>query len=685
MVGIDPLLMTRLINGMKRASSIIPDVDRQVEHALTSLGIPLWGPSPLRAIGRQMSDQIPALQGRLDLILAEPDRVSGDDGILWANESAWLSKSPAEGAAAARTLATKLREQLGGHSLDPRLVAELERHANDPYFAMAFAMEVPPHELKALINRAYGAGLPTSARPSQLDAGTPDRLVTMLARLLGTASRGAGRMSLPDDYADRLVDGIENPQDAFAVRGLLQDGEFGHAFLLTTVRKLYDRDLAHPPDPSLPRDPWSMPGPRDAPPGDLSPMGTALLALAHHPAVAQDFFTDPQRRPLDYLMRRHHWHGDADARLGWAIEASATEFRDHDLPPGGSRGYKSALIASWAVHFWSDPKTQSNLPNTRPHLSRILAQYTGDVHRATRAFSEEVPGVMAYQDPDKNLHGTEPYGALFDATSIKRAMSWAFADDDAFRTVVAAHGVYATKMLDEVAGKIAAEVRADFAQWRKTHPGATPQQLNAARQDILEDRMSRSGGAEFTRATRGLSRTTWVITDAAHISDIEAAKAADARFATFKAMTEQVVELAPGPQGKLIGLLVDEAKVLILGQTRSSHEDTVRTNADSATTLAKHMFTDLTAATMMRHGLFGDGAVPAGTHPYKYRDFSPGSDGCFMTGGKIKSWASMNAEERRSYGEWLSLNETGRIFGPPDEAIEIGFASAKTYYSASGP
>ncbi|MET7463295.1 hypothetical protein [Nonomuraea sp. NPDC005501] len=411
MVGINPALMTQLINGMKRVSGTIPDVGLQVERALTSLDIPLWGPTPLGSIGRQMSEQIPALQGRLDLILATPDRESGKGGTLWANESDWLSKSPAEGAASAKAVAAELREQLEGHTLDAKTVAELERHKNDPYFALALAKEIPARELKALVARAYGTGLPRSERPSQRDVRTQDRLATMLSRILGAASHGVGSMKLPADYADRLVEDIDDPQNAFALKRLLQDGDFDHTFLLTLARKLYDKDVAHPPDPSLPRDPWTMPGPKDISPGDLSPMGTALVALAHHPAVAQDFFTDPQRRPLAYLMRKHAWDGDADGDLGWAIQAASTEFRDHDLPPGGSRGYKSALIASWAVRFWSDPKVQANLPHTRAHLGTVLAQYTGDVHRDLQSFSTKMPAVVTKADADKNLQSAEPYGS----------------------------------------------------------------------------------------------------------------------------------------------------------------------------------------------------------------------------------------------------------------------------------
>lgn len=45
-VGINPTLMTQLINGMKRVSSTIPDVGLEVERALTSLEHPTGGPDP---------------------------------------------------------------------------------------------------------------------------------------------------------------------------------------------------------------------------------------------------------------------------------------------------------------------------------------------------------------------------------------------------------------------------------------------------------------------------------------------------------------------------------------------------------------------------------------------------------------------------------------------------------------
>ncbi|MET8868775.1 hypothetical protein ABZW11_38105 [Nonomuraea sp. NPDC004580] len=677
--------MTQLINGMRRTAQTLPEVAVRIERDLTALGLHVWGPSHLHTVARRLTDQLPALQGRLDLILATPDRTLGKDGLLWADESAWLSKSPAEGTTNAQVLATRLRTEITAHALTPETVAALERHKNDPYFALAFTQLIGPAQLRALIARAYGSGLPPSERPLQYDVATQDRLTTILSTLLATASRGAGRLTLPPDYTNLLTADLHLPENAFALKRLLQDGTFDHAFLLTLVRKLYDLDLAHPPDLSLPRDTWTNPGPRDASPGDLSPMGTALVALAHHPAVAQDFFTDPDRRPLAYLMRTHPWHGTAGTDLAWAIESATTEFRDHDLPPAESRGYKSALLASWALHFWSDPKVRTNLPESRLHVGRILAAYIGDIHRDTKSFSDKSPGVVMSSDPDKNLPGAEPYGAKFNSEELRNLMRWTFDDDSAFETVVAAHGEYSSRMLDDAARRIAQEVENACTAWRRSHPGATQKEFDAMRQELLEEHMSRSGGGELAHAARSLAVTTWVIADAAQISRIEEAKEHDARLAAFKKMAESVVEFVAGPSEQVVGLISVTAENSVFRSEDTSREETARKDADTALSVTKHMFGDLTAAAMMRHGLFGDGTPPARTHPYHYKDFSPGADGHFLVDGRIRAWADMNQAQREAYEEWLAVNAVGRVYSRPSEAIAVGFKESESNYSGHRP
>jgi hypothetical protein len=149
-------------------------------------------------------------------------------------------------------------------------------------------------------------------------------------------------------------------------------------------------------------------------------------------------------------------------------------------------------------------------------------------------------------------------------------------------------------------------------------------------------------------------------------------------------MAEKIADLVPGPQGKFIGLMVDEAKKTIFDNIKAISEDHARDDADTGLVEAKNMFTDITVATMMRHGLFGDGSVPAQTHPYHYKDYSPGVAGHFMDHGKITPRGEMNAEQLRAYEEWLGVGDVGRVLGQPGNAIGDGFEDVENYYAGHG-
>lgn len=86
-------------------------------------------------------------------------------------------------------------------------------------------------------------------------------------------------------------------------------------------------------------------------------------------------------------MRDNPW-GD----LGRAIEAATTRFRDHDQPPGSSRGYKSPLIASWAVHFWSDSRAQASLRDSKQSAARVVSTYSSDIHRISNSSNKYSTG-----------------------------------------------------------------------------------------------------------------------------------------------------------------------------------------------------------------------------------------------------------------------------------------------------
>ncbi|MFC5825143.1 hypothetical protein [Nonomuraea insulae] len=257
---------------------------------------------------------------------------------------------------------------------------------------------------------------------------------------------------------------------------------------------------------------------------------------------------------------------------------------------------------------------------------------------------------------------------------LKTVMSWAFKDNNAFMTTAAAHAQYSVKVLDEKAAVLATEIGNEFTAWHKAHPEATQKQIDAKRQKILEEKMGNGGGAfAFLGSVENLSQTTSALTEAANIARIEDARKNDERYAAYKAMIMKIIDLAPGPPGKFVGLLVGQAKEHVYGKFNSNEEGKAREAAGDATEEAKIMFRDATAAAMMRHGLFGDGSVPAPTHPYASKQYPKGSAGDFLRDGKIIAKDKMTAAQRRAYLEWLyQTDATDRVFYGADAAVTQG-------------
>ncbi|MEV1169192.1 DUF6571 family protein [Nonomuraea sp. NPDC049784] len=677
LIGIEPTLMTQLISTMKRLSQTVPEVGAQVDKALSTLKLSLYGPGTARDIGHRIGTKVPDLQRRLDLMLAAQKVALDTSHNLWADESKWLSATPAEGAATAKRLADALRTGMKhGGTIDDKTLAELQQHQDDPYFAVAFATQMPPQELKQLLTSLYRHHT-TSAGADPDALAQQDKLATALSTILGTASRGAGDMKLPKGYGDQLLEHLDTPETAFALNKLLRHGKFDDAFLRDLANKIYDYERQQPQSSLYWRNimPATQPA-NDLPAAQKDPMAAVAGALANNPRVAQDFFTDPQRKPLDYLMRERVWYEATDSDLGRALEAATTTFRDHDLPPGESRGYKSALIASWAMRFWSNPAVQSNLRDTRQNVANILASYMSDLHRTSMDRSRHDAGVRLVPDPDRQLLGLQPYGAELDREGITGVMRWAFEDSAALKTVVMAHGQYSIDVLNERAAELAEQNRADFEKWHKAHPEATASEIDDHRQKILEDQMAGAGGAEFSTAVTGLSRTLYMITDAGNIANITKADAHDKMFGAFKDAITSVADLIPGPQGKIAGLLFGKGKSQVYGQFTVSDGAAARSQAGTTLGQSIDMFTDITADVMMRHGLFGDGDVPAETHPYSSINYPRGSEGDFLDGNKIVPWSEMDQSQRDAYNEWLHLADTGRVLRDPTRAVEEGFHQA---------
>ncbi|TMR93040.1 hypothetical protein [Nonomuraea basaltis] len=657
--------MNQLIGEIKRLERSWAEVDTQLSNALRSIDTSMSGPGLLKDLGFQIAQRIPDLQRRLDLIVAT-QKIGLDKGVVWADETLWASNSPASGAAAAKSVADQLRRAkkdaafVGGQDALTRETLELlEKHKHDPYFAVAFAKEMPPKELRALLRDLYSSDR-DSRRSLHKDWKEPpssdvDRLVAALSVTLGTASRGVGDMKLPKGYADELIASDGEPLSDHVVNRLLQYGTFDDAFLLDIANKVFDNERK--------------------PRGEQQEMigfGPGLAAaLANNPRVAQDFFADPTRKPLAFLMREKYW-GSGEHELGRAIEAATTRFRDNGQPPGSSRGYKSALIASWAIHFWADPRAQFALPDTRQSAARVFAAYIGDVNRISPR-NPDYLGVNPLPDPDSILPGKQPYGAVFGHDESKRAMIWAFKDPEALKTVIAAHGKYSVMALDAQAAQVAQANKDAFNAWRKSHPNATQAEIDAQQQKILRGNMAGHTAEEFKARVFGLSKSLHFIVDAGNQSEINVADARDKTNKTMRDVAASTVKLMLTPTGEWVVAGYEFLEDNFGDQIKTDEGTKAREKAATALETSETMFRDLTADAMMRHGLFGDGTAAATTHPHTSENYAKGSERDFLRDGEILPRSAMTTKQRLAYEDWLEQGPASGMFKEVNDAVGDGF------------
>ncbi|MGW2147501.1 hypothetical protein ACWCOT_24585 [Nonomuraea bangladeshensis] len=651
--------MTQLINEIKRLNQAWPDADMQLARALTSIGTSMSGPGTLRDVAFQIAQHIPDLQRRLDLIVAT-QKIGLDKGVVWADETLWVSNSPASGAAAAKSVADQLRQAqkdaafVGGEeALGRKLLELLEKHQNDPYFAVAFAKEMPPKELKALLKDLY------LSQNGSLHNDPPspdiDRLVAALGVTLGTASRGAGDMKLPKGYVDELITSDE-PVSGTIVGNLLRHGTFDDAFLRGIANKVFD-------NAKKPR----------AERQDIIGFNSGIAAaLTNNTRVAQDFFTDPARKPLALLMRETHWD-DGGQEMGRAIEAATRTFRDHGQPPGTSRGYKSALIASWAVHFWADRRTQSALPHTRQSAGRVFAAYMSDVHRISSSGTAEQMGVTPLPDTDQNLPGRQAYGALFNRDEAKNAMTWAFKDPQALKTVIEAHGEYSVRVLDALGNEIKDQVDTAFTEWHKSHPNATEAEQSAYRQKLLSDGMAGAPGKLFNAKAGTLSKSLHLIVDAGNLTQINEADRQDQAHKAFKEGVERTLKLALTPTGDWVVAGYEFIAENAGDHIKFTEGDKARNKAEATLVESQNLFKDLIASSMMRHGLFGDESAPGSAHPHSDPNYAKKSKGDFLANGQIIPRSQMTSEQAYAYDEWLTHSKASGVFDETGQAVWNGF------------
>ncbi|MGW0805548.1 hypothetical protein [Nonomuraea sp. NPDC002799] len=656
--------MTQLIAEMKRLERSWSEADAQVHSALRSIGTSVSGPGLLKDVGHQIAQQVPSLQRRLDLIVST-QKIGMDKGVIWADETLWTSNSPASGATVAKSVADQLRQAAkaasSGNSeeaLSRETLDLLEKHQHDPYFAVAFAKEMPPKELKALLRRLYGTDPNSSLTKDWKDppSSEVERMVKALSVTLGTASRGVGDMKLPKSYVDELIATDGMPVNSEVVDRLLRYGTFDDAFLRDLANKVYDNEQTSFPEQQ-----------------PILEFGPGLAAaLANNAKVAQDFFTDPVRKPLAWLMRENNW-GTGSGELGRAIVAATTTFRDHGQPPGTSRGYKSALIASWAAHFWKDPQAQAALPDTRLSAARVFSAYMSDVHRVANSDAPETPGVTPLPDTDPNLPGKQPYGAMFDPDAVKNVMIWAFKDPSAFKTVLESHGEYSVRVIDVQGKQIHDAINADLAAWRKDHPNATEAEQKAYRQKLLNDRMSSTDKTLFDAQVYSLGKSLYSIVDAANLTSIQEADRNDAAKKAFKEGLSRTLKLVLTPAGDIVVSSYEFVEGTVGGQVQFTEGKAARSRGEATLRESQRLFKDLAANAMLRHGLFGDESTPGSAHPYAQENYNEKSPGKFLVNGQIIPRREMSSTQAHAYSQWRQTPPASGSFRETDRAVWEAF------------
>ncbi|WP_433431947.1 hypothetical protein [Nonomuraea sp. CA-141351] len=655
--------MTQLIGEIERLKQSWLEADAQIHSSLRQIGTSLSGPGLLRDIGFQIGEQVPGLQRRLDLIVST-QKIGLDKGVIWADETLWPSSSPASGATVAKSVADQLRQARkeaairGGEAALTRETLDLlEKHKHDPYFAVAFAKEMPPQELKALLKDLYAKD-PYSRDHSWKDspASATDRLAAALSVTLGTASRGVGDMKLPKSYADELITSDGTAVDNDIVDKLLRYGTFDDAFLRDIANKVFDNAQKPPLEQQK-----------------IVGFGPGLAAaLAKNAKVAQDFFTDPVRRPLGFLMRDNYW-GEGSGELGRAIEAATTTFRDHGQPPGSSRGYKSALIASWAVRFWADPQVQARLPDTRQNAARIFSAYMSDVHRVANTGVSEPPGVTPLPDTDMNLPGKQPHGAMFDRDALKNAMTWTFKDTEALKTVIEGHGEYSIKVMDAQGAAIRRNIDTAFTEWQKSHPDATQAEQDAYRQHLLTQNMTSTPKQLFDAKIDTLSKTLSFVVDAGNLTSINEADQNDQRRKAFNDAIGRTIKLALTPAGDVVVASYEFLEANVSDHVKYTDGDAARSKGEKTLRKSQGLFTVLTANAMLRHGLFGDKTTPGSTHPHAFENYAKNSKGDFLVGGQIIPLDQMNSTQASAYDEWLKHSDASGVFNETAMSVWRGF------------
>jgi len=482
MASIDIKAMTSLVSAIDNAVGNLPYDQWGLSSILGQVDVDSSPASGLGKVNAWMSGAVPGLKRRLALaqaIEAQHPSLHGvvpDDAQFEAQLST-LNPTEAQNRGAAD--AKKLVDTHG--KLDAKLIAEINKYKNDPYFAAGFANAASPTDLANVVLQAsrqrdsitnYGPYDPKSLSDWQQAYGD---LLDAVGSTVGTATNNTGTLALPDDYAKQWADtitvGSTKPGgddrvyygQAAAASLLLRYGTFSTGFLDTVSSSVYDYERANGKHGQV----W---GPRsqinDSYAGPYLPDGTHITdplanimqALGHNPQAAQDFFDvggDGKKTEfeingqnvqvndrLKYLVLDRTWSpdkgSDSGDGLGNALQAATTYFRDQSNNGRISATIASqtfALIGSYTGHGKSDGglfgigshQGWKMWTGMRDSVANIVASYAPDLIRMeggrTPAKNPFDGSWLANGDEDNSLFPPNgPIGAWLNDEFMKKVL-----------------------------------------------------------------------------------------------------------------------------------------------------------------------------------------------------------------------------------------------------------------------
>lgn len=463
--------MATLVNQMVSAAGELPFDQYGLRSALQPVDVDSSPADRLSRVIAWAQDAVPGLRRRLALAQAIEAQQPGRQFTVSIDETLISTEPPWQAHDDGVALAKRMLD--GNGAVDPKLIAELQAHANDPYFAQGFASTLTPAQLADIVRRESGqhdaVALQYPNDPDRRDAWshTYQGLLTALGDTIGTATRNTGDLALPSDYGTQWARAIteEPPSEgghgyygqASDLAMILRQGAYGTDFLDTVAGQVLDYERSANLSGMWHQRSWPT---SDSFQGAYTPDGKQLSdplvgimsALSRNPVAAQRFFDGggtqditvngtkvPVNSRMKYLIDDRTWADDLGSdngdAVGAALQTATTYFRDMSAQgqlAAKIAGQTFALIGSNTGHGASDGgwfgigshQGWKMSDGMRAHVANMIASYSPDLVRIVGSddpSATDWDGSWVVSDPANTLFPPNgPASAWMDPELMKK-------------------------------------------------------------------------------------------------------------------------------------------------------------------------------------------------------------------------------------------------------------------------